>query len=243
MNYAIIAAGEGSRLAAEGLHTPKPLVKVGGECLVDRLIRIFIRQGAQSIAVLCNERDMEVQRHLRVLSDMGLDGQALPLRFRAKNTPSSMHSLHQLRPLIGDGPFCLTTVDTVFREKEFALYMEYFLSAIAKGECQGVMGVTDFVDDEKPLYVGVDDDGDITGFYDDSHGCRFVSAGIYGLSPEIWKVLERCVNRGERRMRNFQRALIDEGLHLKAFTFSKVMDIDHVADVALADQWLEDNHW
>ena len=41
MKFAIIAAGEGSRLAAEGIQEPKPLVKVGGECLIDRLIRIF----------------------------------------------------------------------------------------------------------------------------------------------------------------------------------------------------------
>ena len=37
MKYAIIAAGEGSRLAAEGVAEHKPLVRVHGECLVDRL--------------------------------------------------------------------------------------------------------------------------------------------------------------------------------------------------------------
>ncbi len=42
MKYAIIAAGEGSRLSQEGVQLPKPLVKVGGEHLVDRLIRIFM---------------------------------------------------------------------------------------------------------------------------------------------------------------------------------------------------------
>ena len=37
MKYAIIAAGEGSRLAREGIWEPKPLVEVGGERLIDRL--------------------------------------------------------------------------------------------------------------------------------------------------------------------------------------------------------------
>lgn len=36
MKFAIIAAGEGSRLAAEGITLPKPLVEVGGEPLIDR---------------------------------------------------------------------------------------------------------------------------------------------------------------------------------------------------------------
>ena len=34
MKYAILAAGEGSRLHEEGVDEPKPLVKVGGEHLV-----------------------------------------------------------------------------------------------------------------------------------------------------------------------------------------------------------------
>ena len=39
MKFAIIAAGEGSRLQQEGVELPKPLVKVCGEALIDRLIR------------------------------------------------------------------------------------------------------------------------------------------------------------------------------------------------------------
>ena len=46
MKYAIIAAGEGSRLAAEGIEQPKPLVKVDGKHLIDRLIGIFMYNGS-----------------------------------------------------------------------------------------------------------------------------------------------------------------------------------------------------
>ena len=46
MKFAIIAAGEGSRLANEGINAPKPLVEVGGEKLIDRLLRIFTDCGA-----------------------------------------------------------------------------------------------------------------------------------------------------------------------------------------------------
>ncbi|MDY3008013.1 MAG: NDP-sugar synthase, partial [Sodaliphilus sp.] len=34
MNYGIIAAGEGSRLAQEGVAKPKPLVELNGEPMV-----------------------------------------------------------------------------------------------------------------------------------------------------------------------------------------------------------------
>ena len=55
MKYAIIAAGNGSRLAKEGVTAPKPLVKVNGEQLIDRLVRVFCNNNATEIVVICNE--------------------------------------------------------------------------------------------------------------------------------------------------------------------------------------------
>lgn len=40
-------------------------------------------------------------------------------------------------------------------------------------------------------------------------------------------------------MRNFQRALIRDGRKLRAFTFSKVMDIDHATDIVKAERFLK----
>ena len=65
MKYAIIAAGEGSRLAEEGISVPKPLVKVAGQCLVDRLIRVFLANDAEEIVVVCNDLTPFVDEHLR----------------------------------------------------------------------------------------------------------------------------------------------------------------------------------
>lgn len=42
--------------------------------------------------------------------------------------------------------------------------------------------------------------------------------------------------RGESRMRNFQRALIAEGKRLKAWRFSKVIDVDHANDIPKAEE-------
>ena len=48
------------------------------------------------------------------------------------------------------------------------------------------------------------------------------------------------MERGESRMRNFQRALIAHGLHLQAHPFSKVLDIDHATDIAKAEAFLQE---
>ena len=114
MKFAIIAAGDGSRLRAEGVEAPKPLVKVGGECLIDRLLRIFLANHATEIVVICNEHMTDVARHLVDIQNEGLAGQPVPLRFVIQSTPSSMHSFHVLSQYLRDEPFVLTTVDTIF---------------------------------------------------------------------------------------------------------------------------------
>lgn len=248
MRYAIIAAGEGSRLAAEGVPRPKPLVRVGDECLIDRLIRIFMDNDADEIVVICNDQTAQVSHHLVQLQHDGLQGRPVPLRFVVKSTPSSMHSLYEISPFLSGAPFILTTVDTIFREEEFRDYVAAFRNDNSLRLTAGLppstilMGVTSYIDDEKPLYVDVDDDMNITAFRDTLHPSpstlQYVSAGIYGLGSDALSVLGRCVARGERRMRNFQRALIAEGLSVKAWPFSKVLDIDHASDILKAAAFL-----
>ena len=236
MKYAIIAAGEGSRLAKEGIRNPKPLVKVKGEYLIDRLIRVFTQHGATEIVAICNEQMTGVQQHLRTIS------QGNPLvRFVVKSTPSSMHSMWELSHWLHDEPFVLTTVDTIFREEDFSGYVDAFQRLVAQGDIDGLMGVTDYIDDEKPLYVETDETLRITEFLDSCEHPRYVSGGIYGLTPKCLDTLSRCVERGESRMRNFQRALVRDGLHLKAYPFSKVLDIDHATDIEKAEVFLGGN--
>ncbi len=236
MNFAIIAAGEGSRLAAEGIESPKPLVKVAGEPLIDRLVRIFIDNYADEICVICNDHSTLVGRHLAYIQNEGLQGRPVPLKFKVKSTPSSMHSLYELSDWLKGSKFVLTTVDTIFNEREFANYVTAFKE---RDDIDGLMGVTGFVDDEKPLWVNTNTDMTIEGFYDNNTiGAKYVSAGIYGLTPKSLDILKECVEKGESRMRNFQRALIGNGMKLKAFEFGKVIDIDHAHDIASAEKIL-----
>lgn len=236
MKFAIIAAGDGSRLAQEGVTEPKPLVKVRGERLIDRLIRIFMGNNATEIVVICNEQMSDVASHLKMIQDEGLNGLYVPLRFVIKSTTSSMHSFYELRHFLCDEPFILTTVDTIFDESEFHDYVLSFQDKIAQGT-DALMGVTDYIDDEKPLYVGVDNVMRINGYYDtpqaDSH---FISAGIYGLTAPSLDILEACIEKGESRMRNFQRALVAADLRIEAFPLTKVFDIDHIEDIRKADE-------
>ena len=238
MKYAIIAAGEGSRLAQEGVEAPKPLVRINGEPLIDRLIRIFMQDDAEEIVIICNDRMTAVGEHLKKIQADGLQGRHIPLRLVVKSTPSSMHSMYEISRWLEGSPFCLTTVDTIFREEEFGAYTARLKDCLADGSEDGVMAVTDYIDDEKPLYISTDGDMQITGFHDVQNGCSLISGGIYGLSPGSISTLRCCIDRGESRMRNFQRALIADGMRLKAYKFSKILDIDHKEDIDKAEGFI-----
>lgn len=234
MHYAIIAAGEGSRLKSEGIATPKPLVEIGGVPLIERLVRIFVQNKAASISIIVNQ-ELEVVRRLQASLSS-----TLPFHVVVLSTPGSMHSFKALAPFLTKGKFCLTTVDTIFDEREFAHYIAAFE---ASESLQGMMGVTDYIDDESPLYVATDDQLQITGFRNSSYeGAKYISGGIYGLTSDALTVLEQCMASGKLRMREFQQALVDSGFRLRAFPFSKVIDIDHATDIAKAEALLATPH-
>ena len=49
------------------------------------------------------------------------------------------------------------------------------------------------------------------------------------------------MENGMSRMRNFQRQLVADGLHLEAYPFSKILDVDHAGDIVKAEAFLKNN--
>ena len=99
-----------------------------------------------------------------------------------------------------------------------------------------MMAVTDYIDDEKPLYISTDEELNITGFHDEATPqCRYISGGIYCLTPKAIRTLEGCMEKGMSRMRNFLRQLVADGLRLTAYPFSRILDVDHASDIVKAE--------
>ncbi|SEK21847.1 nucleotidyltransferase family protein [Parapedobacter koreensis] len=231
MEYAIIAAGEGSRLKSEGWQLPKPLVTIGGVPLIDRLIGQFTQAGAHAVHVIINAQSPELADHLQQA------GFAVPVHVLQKTTPSSLHSFHELLqryPHIRE--CCLATTDTVFQGNEFCRYVEAFQQDHA---LDALMAVTPYIDDESPLYVAVDDAYRIGSFSDiPLQGRQYASGGIYCLRRRAIDIVGEVIATGVSRMRNFQRALVDEGLAVAAFPFGKIIDVDHVTDIDKAEAFI-----
>ena len=231
MKYAVIAAGQGSRLVADGISVSKPLLEINGKTLLERLISLFIKHDAESISLIINEEMTDVKEFVEQLN------LSVPLDLVIKSTPDSLHSFYELSPYLrGTDKFCLTTVDPIFSEDEFSSYICAFQN---DNKHDALMAVTDFIDDESPLYVKTDKDLNILGYANEYYsGAHYVSGGIYCLNNKVLDLLPDVVEKGITRMRGFQQAIIDAGLNAKAFPFSKIIDVDHASDREKAEDFL-----
>jgi NDP-sugar pyrophosphorylase family protein len=207
------------------------MVTLHGEMLIDRLITIFTNNQAESILIIINETSEALEKHLSEST------YSVPVHIVKKSTPSSLHSFYELLKAHENiQELCLTTTDTVFLENEFR---SYILEFEQNTELDGLMAVTTFVDDESPLFVTTEERNLITAFTDtNSTQTPFVSGGIYCLRNKALDCVTQAVESGTGRMRNFQRQLITNKLSVKAFPFSKIVDIDHVRDITTAELFL-----
>jgi len=230
MNLAILAAGESSRLKAEGLKIPKPMVSIKGETIVERIIRLGVSNGVSSIYCIINEEEM-------ALRDFFISGDfQVPVKLIIRTTESSMHSLFALAPYLTDEPFLLTTCDSVFDELEFSNFVSYLRENSNISE--GVLAVTQYIDDEKPLCVEMDAEMTITSFSDTQKGYNWATGGIYYFSPGIFKMIKTAHELNISRLRNFLRLLLRNGYKLKGYPFSKIIDVDHLKDIKTAEKYL-----
>jgi NDP-sugar pyrophosphorylase family protein len=226
----IIAAGEGSRLIEEGSATIKPLIELNGAPMVDRLIRILKEAGFDSIGMIINESSEAVKDYI-VFKNFDI-----PIEFIVSDTPSSLHSFEKVVRLAGAGDsFYLFTVDTVFKTLEFKEFVEFCESSL---QYDAIMGITSYIDDEKPLYAEIKKDT-IRAFRDEKNNCEFVTGGLYYFRRNPAFELAECVNSGLSKLRNFLRFLIEKKYKIGYFDFSKIIDVDHISDIKKAEVLLK----
>lgn len=231
MKMGIIAAGVGERLARGGISIPKPLVPVGGKPLVARIIHASAQIGVASVACIVNDLNPATAWYLQSTS------WPVPVHVLVETTPSSMESLFSLRPLLEDGPFLLSTVDVVFGPDTLASFQR---SVLQLTDAVGVLALTRFIDDEKPLYTALDACGRITAMGEAASGSEFITAGFYAFRPEIFSLMDEARNRKLTAFRQFLGLLVENGYPVYGIPVSKTVDVDYPEDIEKAEAFLEE---
>ena len=234
MKYVILAAGLGSRFKKEGIDTPKPLVEIMGQPMIERLIGVLMTCGAECIYIVANSRMTDLVEHLN-----GLKTKGLPLDVRPIVSDNSYYSLSEACKGV-KGKFIAMTVDSIFPTAEFRRYVEE-VSAMPVGVVK--MGLTRFVDDESPLYARIGESGEVVDYRyggEPFPGDVIVSAGLYGLTDEAMEVVAAREGYPES-LSDFQRILAAEtDIKVLPFEFSKALDVDCTHDRTVAENFLRE---
>src|SRR5436309_4416915 len=231
MQALILAAGEGSRLAAAGIPIPKPLVDVAGKPQILRLLQTFDALGCESLTCAIRADSPSVRRLL--------DAQ----RFRAPftvvecRTPSSLHTLVEGLRAVPPGPVFCSMVDTVMRPADWRAVYRATARHLEEG-ADMVLAVTPYVDDESPVYVIRGGDDEVRAVSDEPVQPPCVTGGVYGLSAGIRSAAADAVADGGHKMRGFLKAVVGGGRRVAAVEVPRIIDIDRPSDLQHANAWL-----
>lgn len=231
MHGLILAGGEGSRLRADGVSVPKPLVAVGDEPLVARLLRTLAELGCETLTCMVRADLPAVFAYL--------EGRRFgpPLDVRACRTPSSLDTLVEGLARIPDGPVFATMVDTLMPAEDWRTVYDGAARSLGAGQ-DVVLAVTPFVDDEAPLYVRVDRAGQVTELGNERLEPPCVTGGVYALSPAARRAAALARAQGIGRVRGFLIWLRGQGWSIGTVSVERILDIDHESDLRLANAWL-----
>lgn len=231
MDCVILAGGKGQRFIDEGISVPKPLITILGEPMIGRLITLVNEAGCKNIIVAANTSMPQLPAYLESLRLSHPHIRVFPA-----NSQNSFLNLYNAAKDLS-GRFIAITCDAVFLPTEFNAFRDEFAKA---RDNEILMVVTRHVDDESPLYAKVNSDGKIVDYrYGGApfKGDVYISAGIYGLTPEALSITQD--GDFPSSLSDFQRQLAhDSRFTLRSFIFHQAFDVDNGHDRRQAEQFL-----
>ena len=230
MQGLILAGGEGSRLAGDGVAAPKPLAAPGGEPQLQALARTLRSVGCGQITAMVRDRFLaQVEASLSPESGVRVVG---------CHTPSSLHTLVLGLATLPAGPVLCTMVDTVMRPDDWQRLAQGLRQRLDQGDTL-VLAVTPYVDDESPLWVTRDDQGMVLRLGAEPVSPPCVTGGVYALSPTAREWASQALGAGWSRMRAYLGSVVERGGRVGTVEVARIFDLDRRQDLEAARAWLE----
>ena len=223
----VLAAGRGERLRSSSEF--KPLARVGDATLIEHVLESMAAAGASEVVVILNEDSRAVRDHV------ARKDWPFALRWIIESTPTSMHSFLRLVETLAedgdDGPFLLSTVDTVTSPKAYADFIEQ----ARKSDAAMTLALTSPGDDEKPLLVRLAPGGSRIEALGEGDSA---TAGFYAVRPVVLREAEEADRSGLDALRKFLGRLLERGYRMDGIPIAGSIDVDHPRDLAAAESFL-----
>ena len=209
MKAMILAAGKGERLRPLTLHTPKPLVRVGGVPLIEYHLRGLAAAGFSEVVINHAWLGQQIEEHLGDGAQFGLS-----IRYSAEGEPlETGGGIFQALPLLGDQPFALINGD-IFTDYPFAELR------------RPLKGLAHLVLVDNPEHHQIGDfalaDGQVTDAREGQPSLTY--SGIAVLSPALFNgcqagafklapLLRQAMARGQVSGEHYAGCWVDVGTH------------------------------
>lgn len=230
MRAGILAAGAGSRLRDQDA-VPKPLRRVAGTPLIERVVEDLERAGATDVHIIINAESTAIREYLDRTT------RSAELHWIVETTPSSMHSffrvLESLSAFPADAPYAVSTVDVVAPPGTFRRFRE----RAPADHAAVTFAVTSRIDEDRPLRIDIDDQsGDVRsigGVLGD-----WATAGYYLVQPTVLRERKAAEAAGFSALRAFFGHLHAAGYRLAAVPMGESVDVDSPPDIIAAEALL-----
>jgi len=225
----IFAAGEGSRLAAAYPGGIKPMVPVAGAPLIEWTVRLMSAAGVENVTVLLNSRGKAAREHLKkTFPD-------IRFVFIVKNTASSYESFRLVSQTLAEESekFLLSAVDSLYDPADLRSLLDYARSS----DFDAALGITDTVEDEKPLWADVDETGRITALGDKAVKKIYATGGLYCMTSRLAREMPEPARY--TALRQYLGELVSGGKKIASALIPQSVDVDDPADIRLAEEFIK----
>ncbi|MBI5625288.1 MAG: NTP transferase domain-containing protein [Elusimicrobia bacterium] len=225
----IIAAGDGSRLKDAFPGTVKPMVPVAGRPLCAWIAAGLSAAGATSVTMISNTRCGPARRHLQTAFP------GVAWHFIVEDTGSSWESFRLVAgALSGERDFVVSTADALVPPEKTAL----FVSEMRRLGAACGLALTDFIDDEKPLWAELGPDGTVRALGPDCKVKELATSGLYYMTgPRARSLAEASAHAS---LRDFLTAETSLGA-VRGADLGKTVDVDRPEDVGPAEEFIKEH--
>lgn len=215
MKGVLLAAGRGTRMGALTANTPKPLLPLCGQPIIERIVRGFASAGVEEIVLVTGYRGEQIEAALG-------DGARLGVRLqyrRQTETNGTARALLLARDAVGDEPFLLSWGDVVIDFDQYAA----IAGAFAERPCDLLLSLNPMDDPWRGAAVYVDGDHRVTRLIEKpppgTSTTRWNNAGIFVHTALSFTYAERLApsERGEYELPQAISAMIEDGRRVHAY--------------------------